>query len=265
MNLESSEKIKNTSIFGLILSKYQRMISKQEQKYVQSLHLKKYRKEYSKFLVEGEKGIMEVLASDFEIEKVYCTEKYYYLFKKINNNVNFIVDSEENISKVSNFVHNSVGVALVKQKVLSKNNSCCSKILILDGISDPGNLGTIVRLADWYGLSNVICSEDCAEFYNPKVISATMGSFCRITVDYVDLEIFLKDYKYPILGAFLNGENVHEVKKPDEFALVIGSESHGISEKVSLFVNTKITIPRRGKAESLNAGVACGILLDRLF
>jgi RNA methyltransferase, TrmH family len=241
------------------------MISKQEQKYVQSLHLKKYRKEYGVFLVEGEKGIAEVLASDFEIEKIYCTEKYHLIFKKINKNVNFIVDNEDNISKISNFVHNSVGVALVKQKVLSKNNSCSSKILILDGISDPGNLGTIIRLADWYGVNNVVCSEDCAEFYNPKVISATMGSFCRVIVNYVDLGEFLKAYTYPVLGAFLNGKNVHEVKKLDSFALVIGSESHGISEKVSPYVTSKITIPRRGKAESLNAGVACGILLDRLF
>jgi RNA methyltransferase, TrmH family len=241
------------------------MISKQEQKYVQSLHLKKYRKEYGIFLVEGEKGIAEVLSSDFEVEKVYCTEKYFDLFKKINNKTNFIIDNEDNINKISTFASNSVGVALVKQKVLSKNNSCNSKILILDGISDPGNLGTIVRLADWYGLDNILCSADCAEFYNPKVISATMGSFCRVTVNYVDLEDFLKVYNHAILGAFLDGQNVHEVKKLDKFALIIGSESHGISKNVSQYVNSKITIPRRGKAESLNAGVACGILLDRLF
>ena len=244
---------------------FSEMISKQEQKYVQTLHLKKYRKEYGVFLVEGEKAIIEILQSNFEIEKVFCTKKYEEVFKKINPGVRYIVDNEENITKISTFTTNTVGVAILKQKKISLDLNLEPKVLILDGIADPGNLGTIIRLADWYGLKNIICSLDCAEFYNPKVIASTMGSFMRINVHYLALDDFLKNYKKPILGAYLNGESVHSFQKLEEFALIIGSESHGISDKVGKLITNKITIPKRGHAESLNAGVACGIILDRIF
>ncbi len=268
MFLQELRKLRKTKKYKYIWAdfiKFSEMISKQEQKYVQTLHLKKYRREYGVFLVEGEKAIVEVLKSDFEIEKVFCTIKYEERFKEINSKLNYVVDNEENITKISTFNTNEVGVAIVKQKKIELELSSEPKLLLLDGISDPGNLGTIIRLADWYGLKNILCSLDCAELYNPKVIAATMGSFMRINVHYLDLESFLKTYKNPILGAFLAGENLHEFSKKEAFALIIGSESHGIRGDLRSYISTKITIPKHGNAESLNAGVACGIILDRLI
>ncbi|MGL4632120.1 MAG: TrmH family RNA methyltransferase [Leadbetterella sp.] len=238
------------------------MISKQEQKYVQSLHNKKYRKEFGEFLVEGEKSILELLESNYEIVKIYATEK---LAEKITFR-NIVIDKEEKIEQISTFKSNNSGVAVVKQKLdvvfqfdINKNH------LLLDGIADPGNLGTIIRLADWYGLEEIICSEDCAEFYNPKVISSTMGSFARITPHYFNLNQWLDDYPIYTIGATLGGQDLHSYTPESSFALIIGSESAGIREPLSKLIKKNLTIPRKGKAESLNAANATAIFLDRLF
>jgi RNA methyltransferase, TrmH family len=161
---------------------------------------------------------------------------------------------------------NSVGVAIVHQKPKPERLSHENEVLtlILDGISDPGNLGTIIRTAEWYGIKNIYCSENTAEFYNPKVISSTKGSFCRVNLHYLNLSEFIKEINKPILGAFLEGKNVREIKPSEPMALIVGSESFGISSELSKYVSQKITIPRIGSAESLNAAVACGIILDRL-
>lgn len=243
------------------------MISKQQQKYVQSLHNKKYRIEYGKFLVEGEKGILEILNSDFEIENIFCTEIFKEKLTQTAKTNNIIVCKEAEIQSISTFKTNSVGVAVVRQKTTVNPIKLTDNqvVLILDGIKDPGNFGTIIRLADWYGIDHIYCSEDTVEFYNPKVIAATMGSFIRVQVHYLDLEKYIKELKIPVLGAFLGGENIHHLSLKKPFALVIGSESHGISSEIEKIIDTKITIPRIGSAESLNAGVAAGIILDNIF
>jgi TrmH family RNA methyltransferase len=243
------------------------MISKQQQKYVQSLHIKKYRTEYSRFLVEGEKGILEIINSDFEIENIFCSENLKIKIELLKKTENIIVCKEEEISCISTFKNNNSGVAVVHQKV-AKNVDFDLKdkvVLILDNISDPGNLGTIIRLADWYGIGNIYCSEDTVEFYNPKVINSTMGSFTRVNVCYINLTTSLKKLKIPILGAFLGGENIRHYKTKGPIALIIGSESHGIGPEIEQLVTQKITIPRIGKAESLNAAIATGIILDNIF
>ena len=243
------------------------MISKQQQKYVQSLHNKKYRSEFSQFLVEGEKGILEILNSDFKIEIIYCTEFLREKIEKINPKTKILVCNTDTISSISTFKTNTTGVAIVNQKetALHSNSPSDSVILVLDDIKDPGNLGTIIRLADWYGLSNIYCSEETVEFYNPKVIAATMGSFCRINCHNIDVKEFLKNLNLPKYGAFLDGQNIHKTKVEGQICLVIGSESHGISPKIEKLIDNKITIPRIGKAESLNAAIATGILLDNIF
>ncbi|MCP9755874.1 RNA methyltransferase [Lacihabitans sp. CCS-44] len=243
------------------------MISKQQQKYVQSLHNKKYRTEYGKFLVEGEKAILEILNSEFEIENIFCTEIFKEKLADKSKYKNIVVCKEPEIESISTFKTNQTGVAVVNQRNESPNTQTTNSqiILILDGIKDPGNLGTIIRLADWYGIGHVYCSNDTVEFYNPKVIAATMGSFIRVNAHYVELENYIKKLNLPIYGAFLGGKNIHSFPFEKPFGLVIGSESHGISPEIEKIITQKITIPRIGSAESLNAGVATGIILDNIF
>jgi TrmH family RNA methyltransferase len=238
------------------------MISKQQQKYIQSLHNKKYRTEYGQFLVEGEKGISELLTSDYEIVQIYASEEFA---QKLPPYKNLVVAPVAHIESVSTFKSNTSGIAVVQQKRWEAPENFHDRILILDGLRDPGNLGTIIRLADWYGIEHLICSEDTVEFYNPKVISSTMGSFTRVRPYYLDIHSFMKQYPHAILGADLEGQNVHQFEFPKDIALVIGSESHGISPETERLLTDKINIPRIGKAESLNAAMATGIILDNMF
>jgi TrmH family RNA methyltransferase len=134
----------------------------------------------------------------------------------------------------------------------------------LDDIRDPGNLGTIIRTADWYGIGKVVASPETADFYNPKVISATMGSFTRTEIYYTELTDFLSKAKHPVYGAYLEGQNVHEVEFQPAGLILIGSESHGIAPGLRKFVSTEVTIPRFGKAESLNAAIATAVICDNL-
>jgi RNA methyltransferase, TrmH family len=241
------------------------MISKQQQKYVQSLHNKKYRNEFKKFLVEGEKGILELVGSDFEIEKIYCTEDLSTKLLSIKPNISIELAKENEIEQISTLRTNKGGVAIVNQKTGKLSYNTEKLTLVLDDIKDPGNLGTIIRLADWYGVSDIICSPETVEFYNPKVIMATMGSFSRVNCHYISLVEYFKNNTLPVYGAFLEGKNVHIANKTLPGILVIGSESHGIGAEVETYISQKLTIPRLGHAESLNAGVATGILLDNFF
>lgn len=242
------------------------MISKQQQKYIQSLHNKKYRAEYGEFLVEGEKGLDELLASDFEIVRIFCSEDF--AGQRIPSHPELkdaVIAPADAIGAVSTFKSNTAGVAIVKQKRFFPSQNFEKVTLILDQINDPGNLGTIIRLADWYGIRNVVCSPETVEFYNPKVISSTMGSFTRVNVFYTPLPVFLRGLDFPVYGADLEGANVHRHRFEEKIGLVIGSESHGISPEVSALLTTRITIPRFGAAESLNAAMATGIILDNVF
>jgi RNA methyltransferase, TrmH family len=242
------------------------MISKQQQKYVQSLHNKKYRNEFKQFLVEGEKAIMELLDSKFKIDKLYCSKTLKSKIELNHKNIDIILATEEELQSISTFKTNKVGIAVVHQIDFEPTTLAKNKIgLILDNINDPGNLGTIIRLADWYGISEIICSKETVDFYNPKVISSTMGSFCRVNCVYCNIETFLKNTETTIYGAFLEGTNIHNQNFESSFYFVIGSESHGISESISKLITQKITIPRIGKAESLNAGIATAIILDNIF
>ena len=137
-------------------------------------------------------------------------------------------------------------------------------VLVLDDIRDPGNLGTIIRTADWYGIHKIVASVETADFYNPKVISATMGSFTRVSIFYTDLPQYLSGIKHRIFGAFLNGKNIHEVSFAPGGLVVIGNESRGISATLNSYITDKITIPRYGEAESLNAAIATAIICDNL-
>jgi TrmH family RNA methyltransferase len=241
------------------------MLTKNQIKLIKSLHEKKYRAEYGFFIVEGAKGTLELLGSDFKIESIVVTENFYskneIAIKDKTADIE-IVD-QETLEKISYFETNDSAVVVVKQKEnLLSNIKDEEKILALDEIKDPGNLGTIIRIADWYGIKNIVASDNTVDLYNPKVISASMGSFTRVNVLYCNLTNFLKETKKPILGALLEGQNVHTLVFPESGILLMGNESNGINENLKSFITDKVTIPRIGKAESLNVSIATAIILD---
>jgi len=237
------------------------MLSKNQQKLIRALGQKKQRKIQGKFLVQGEKNVLELLDSSMEIEQLFVTESFFKANKSNLKSHKISETDEESLSKVSTLSSNNAAIAVVKIPE-QKNVDKSGLIIALDGVSDPGNLGTIIRLADWYGVHTIICSEDCADVYNPKTISATMGSFTRINVIVADLAEYLSKSNTPIYGAFLNGESVHKTELKSDAILLMGSESHGIRESVQPYVTNKITIPCFGQAESLNVAMATGIILD---
>ena len=230
------------------------MISIKEKKYIRSLQIKKYRQQHQAFLVEGWKSVKELINSDFVIELLFVSERYQ------SECEGRIVDSKD-IKEVSSLVNNNDAIAVVK--IPSKNPFLAENqpIFIFDGIQDPGNLGTIIRTADWLGFKNIICSTDSVDFYNPKVISSTKGSFLRITPQYVDLVDFINQEKdRKVYLADLDGIDYKKEVHIDEGIIVFGGESKGVRSELREIVNTKISIPKRGGAESLNVAMAFGII-----
>ncbi|MDQ4139355.1 MAG: RNA methyltransferase [Bacteroidota bacterium] len=245
------------------------MLSKAALKYINSLQVKKYRFLHQAFLVEGAKSVKELLLSDYTIEKLFVTEEFLRKSTEIKTkNLPYELIDEKDLTRAGTFSTNNAALAIAKMKtpVFFQPDSS-TLTLALDDIRDPGNLGTIIRLADWYGLKHIICSENCADFYNPKVIAATMGSFTRVNLLYVDLPEYLKKLPVglPLFGASLQGENLHRLTLQPSGMLVMGNEAHGIRPEVEEFLKHLIKIPRFGKAESLNVANATGIILDNFF
>ncbi|PKF61761.1 RNA methyltransferase [Psychromonas sp. psych-6C06] len=243
------------------------MISKNQLKLIKALESKKQRKKHGLFLVQGEKNVAELFHSDFIIKHIFATPSYINaqgaLLREHHLIAKTIEASEEELNKAGTLVTNNSVLAVVECKDAKLPTIKTDElILVLDQVGDPGNLGTILRVADWYGIKHVVCSPDCADFYNPKVIAATMGSFARVKVSHTPLPDYLKAQSSPIYGAFLAGENIHQAQLADSAFIVMGSESHGISSEVEAFISNKITIPNFGHAESLNVAMATGIILD---
>ncbi|MCI0750809.1 MAG: RNA methyltransferase [Flammeovirgaceae bacterium] len=240
------------------------MLSKAKIKYIKSLQIKKYRKEEQCFLVEGAKSVSEVLASDFEVITVVGTSEYLSSVKS-KKTLELIEANERELSGMGEYSTNNSALAVVRMK---PNRPLTIQdheyALALDDIRDPGNLGTIIRTADWYGINKIIASEETADFYNPKVIAATMGSFCRVRFHYTRLPEFIGKVKVPVLGTFLDGENVHQFKFGKSGLIVIGNESNGISKEVEKLITHRLTIPKYGEAESLNAAIATAVICDNL-
>ena len=243
------------------------MISKRNSKFINSLHIKKYRNQHQAFSVEGEKNICEVLNSDFTIQQLFLTEEAHRQVKSLveAKRIEVEICTIVELEKVSFFQSNNFGVAVVDQPkqeklVLVKGR----QYLALENVKDPGNLGTILRGADWYGVTDVICSEHCVDVYNPKVIASTMGSFIRIRVHYVDLEEFLSKFNLPIYGAVLGGNIIHKMGKLTPGILIMGNESKGMSEQLKRKCDKLLMIPSFGGAESLNVAMATTVLLDNL-
>ena len=242
------------------------MISKAKIKFIKSLQVKKYRVEEQCFVVEGAKSVSELLKSDFEVITIVATKDFKWTGKgEMSKSVESIEVTEKELLGLGSFQSNETIIAVARMKenqapLLGPDEYG----LILDDIRDPGNLGTIIRIADWYGIKHIVASEQTADFYNSKVISASMGSFCRTNVFYTSLTPYLAASKATIYGTFLNGDNVHRANFEKRGLIVIGNEAHGISAEVERFVNHRISIPRFGVAESLNAAVATAVVLDNL-
>ena len=241
------------------------MLSKNEQKFIKSLKIKKYRTREKRFLVEGKKNVLELMNSDFEVDLVIGTSDFIDSHTQHMNDVRSEVIKKDLLTQLSSFKTNETVLAVVKMKaeeefIYNKNDH----LFYLDGVSDPGNLGTIIRTLDWFGFNQVVCSEECAEFYHPRVISSTMGSFARVKVYESGIDMLVKDLKIEVLGADMHGQPIDEVQLDDPAIIVMGSESHGLSELSKKAISNYISIPKYGGSESLNVGIATGIIANHL-
>lgn len=250
------------------------MLSKAEIKRLSRYKQSKFRNQDNLFVVEGEKMLLELLESEYDIQAIYAIGQWIEKNRVIiqakgiaNRTIEISEDDLERISLLStpNQVYSLVKIP--QEEILKQQKGLT---IVLDGIKDPGNLGTIIRLADWYAIENIICSQDCVDVYNPKTVQSTMGSIFRVKVKYLDLQEYLQSLpsNHAIYGSIVEGgENIYEKQFSKDSILIIGSESHGISPEIQQYVNHKITIPRfrtDNKPESLNASIATAIMISEI-
>ena len=236
------------------------MVSKNQIKLISSLHQKKYRIAHQLFIAEGVKGINELLQSNFELEHLYVTIDE---FKSVSMTQKTVI-SDADLKKISALTTPNTCLAVFK---IPKEKPVLNKGLIvaLDTIRDPGNMGTILRLCDWFGINQVVCSKETVDLYNPKVVQATMGSIARVNVNYLNLKDFLETTSLPIYGTFMDGEDLYNSKITNEGIIILGNEANGISKQIEELVTKRITIPRFGnlqQTESLNVATATAIVLS---
>jgi TrmH family RNA methyltransferase len=242
------------------------MVSRSQLKYIQSLGQKKYRDTEGLFIAEGPKLVKELIESkNAELTQVYALNEWIEGNKDLAKDISVIAINETELERMSQLTTANKVLAVVKK--FEGNEPWIKERIsvVLDAIRDPGNLGTIIRIADWFGISQIICSGDCADMYNPKVVQATMGSIARVNVFYTDLPVWLKQRaEVRIYAAMIEGKDITKMSAIKEGLIIIGNESTGIDKEVLQFANEKISIPRKGKAESLNAAVAAGVILSHL-
>jgi len=243
------------------------MISKNQVKYIQSLGQKKSRDAENKFVAEGPRIVDELLnARNCRVLQVLALKEWMEHHPGKDHSAEIIEITEDELKKISQLSTPNQVLAVVEKIKWSDEPVIKGKILLaLDSIQDPGNMGTIIRIADWFGIEGIFCANDCTDIYNPKVVQSTMGSITRVRVEYTDLSSWLKkNNEVRTYAAVLNGRDITKMEKLNEGMIVIGNESKGISEEILKLINVQITIPGQGKAESLNAAVATGIILSHL-
>ena len=242
------------------------MISKSKIKLIKSLKYKKTREELNLFLVEGLKGIMEVNKSKYDIKFTVISKKTFNEQKNNLSKENVFILNENEIKELSSLNNNVVGFSVVKSSINDFSISQLGEITIaLDSISDPGNLGAIIRNADWFGVKNILCSNNTVDFYNPKTIQSSMGSFTRVNVIYKDLESFFKNNNLKVFGTSSDQNKNYKKINNLKGIILLGSESHGISKNLIKYVDEWLSIKKVGNAESLNVSVASGILLNDII
>lgn len=244
------------------------MLSRKLIKYIQSLKQKKFRESEHAFVAEGPKIVLEFLAeSTYACQMIVGTEEWFDNFdqKSMLDGIEVLMVDETMLTRLSNLTTANKVLGVFDKTFLAAQPAAGNITLALDGIKDPGNMGTIIRLADWYGLPNIVCSEDCVECFNPKVIQASMGSLARVGIIYTSLENYITETGKAVYAATLNGNTIPQGWKIQDAILVIGNESTGIRAGILDLSDEEISIPRYGKAESLNAAVATGILLNQIM
>lgn len=236
------------------------MLSKNQIKLITSLQQKKYRLTNQLFFAEGIKVIQEMVESNFELVHLYTTQND---FEEVSDDKKTII-SESDLKKISALATSNTCLAVFKipapKKIIESG-----LIIALDSVRDPGNLGTILRLCDWFGISQLLCSKETVDIYNPKVVQATMGSIARVNVNYVDLNSFVSQTKLAVFGTFMDGKNIYKEELPQEGIIVMGNEANGISPEIEKLIKNRLTIPRFGKlqkTESLNVATATAIILS---
>lgn len=236
------------------------MASKAKLKQYQQLQSKKFRQKYGLFVVEGLKSVNELAASDWPLETILCTPAF---LERYGDKMEFEFDlvSSEEFALTSHLANPQEVLAIAQ--IIERDTPVSDWQIALDGINDPGNLGTIIRIADWYGINTIYCSRNTVEFYNSKVIQSTMGSFLRVNVIHGDLTELLADKE--VYATLLDGENIRTLPKPKSGVLLIGNEANGIEkETLESVKHIPITIPGNGNTESLNAAMATAICCERL-
>lgn len=243
------------------------MLSKSQISFIKSLHQKKYRKEHGLFIVEGFKSIQDFISSSFVFHSIYALPTFIETLQKTTTNIKLFEVNPIEISKIS-ALQNPQGILAIlqtpKSKALNPASFSGEINIMLDGIQDPGNLGTIIRTADWFGFKKVYCSLDSAEAFNPKTVQASMGSLSRVEVIHTDIHAILSANPTWVGGAFLEGQNIYSVQWPSEGFILLGNEGAGISEASEKFVTQKITIPGLGGAESLNVGISTALFCSEI-
>jgi len=237
------------------------MLSKSQIKLINSLKQKKYRTKHKLFFVEGKKSVIEFLNSNFELYNLFYTDNFTETFKLSNNSV--LVTNQE-LNKISALKNANDVLAIFKipDNIISSNNGLS---LVLDDIKDPGNLGTIIRLCDWFGIKQLICSLETVDCYNPKVVQASMGSLTRINIVYTDITKYIKNSKLPVFVSLIDGKNIYKTTLPKEAIIIMGNEANGISNEIINLATNKISIPSFGdlqQTESLNVATATAIILS---
>jgi TrmH family RNA methyltransferase len=247
------------------------MLTQNQIKHIRSLQQKKFRIEYKQFVAEGIKLVKELTDSKYSFDHIYAKKEWIekYNEKLQNKKIPFTEINDKELERISGLTtpHSVLAVLNIPEEKTPSEIFGKELVLVLDNIKDPGNLGTIIRTADWFGIKNIICSEYTVEVYNPKVIQATMGSIARVNIYYTDLAKLLNEVsaKANIYGTFMTGKNIHEIKPETNSIIVIGNESVGISEELHPFIHHKISIPVCRSSggtspESLNASVAAAIM-----
>lgn len=238
------------------------MITKSQIKYIRSLAQQKYRKEHKVYVAEGEKLVKEWLESDAPLEIIAGLHSWLDASHSLiarHPEAQVVALEPAHLEQISGLQtpNNALVIAKMPAQTPPPADEWC---IALDTIQDPGNMGTILRVADWFGIGHVVCSPDCVDVFNPKVVQSAMGAHLRVQVHICPLDDFFRRATIPVLAATLGGTNVYDIRPPEKAILVIGNESKGISPELAALAQEKITIPRLGGAESLNAGVSAGIL-----
>lgn len=243
------------------------MLSKAQISLITSLQHKKFRSQHQLFVVEGIKSVKEFINSSYKIQKIWATADAVAKVGKIPQNIKLEEVTVQEFGKISSLKNPQGALALVelpKSDDLNLADLQNKHSLVLDDVQDPGNLGTIIRTAEWFGMENIICSIGTVDAYNPKVVQATMGSLSRIKIHYVDLLQFFNHCDLPSFGALLDGDSIYETDFADAGLIIMGNEGNGISEEIISKIQKRVTIPRIGQAESLNVAVATTIFCSEI-